>query len=139
MTTTVTTITKSAEVFTRTWTDLDPKVRNALASAAAADLLALGGWLKGAVGLHALLLAVAVSLLPVIAAYVTTSKHRQIIREGVAAADEVAHDVAPVVKELAPQAAPAVDGVVDAVDTVNAALEQPVAGLPAPVAATTVQ
>lgn len=125
MATIVTTVTKSQQVFTRTWTDLDPKVRNALAAAVSADLATLGGYLSGAVGVRALLLAIAVGLLPVLVAYITTSKHREVIEADVKVAAEVAAAVAPAVEVLAPAAAPAVEVAAGAVQEIQAALTEP--------------
>ena len=134
MTTSVTTITKSAEVFTRTWTDLDPKVRNALGVWALTLLSAGTAFASGRITLYQALGFLVPVTLAVAVAYVTTSKHKKVIREAVTAADEVAHDVAPLVKVLAPETEPVIDAALDAVDTINAALTQP-AGLPAPVPA----
>ncbi len=127
--------TVTAESLTRSWLDIDPKVRNAAIVALAADLAALGAWLQGTIGLHALFAGIAFTALPVLAGYVTTSKHRAILEDIVDEADEVAHDVAPIIEEAAPEAAPAVAVAVDGIDALHAAFQAPVSPVSVPATA----
>lgn len=122
MSTTVSTITKSAEVFTRTWGDLDPKVRNALIVWAATVISTGSGVLVGRITPLQAVGFLAPVTLAVIVAYVTTSKHKDVIRADVTVAGEVVHDLAPLAEALAPQATPIIAEALDAVDTVKAAL-----------------
>lgn len=125
MTTTVTTITKSRQVFTRTWSDLDPKVRNALIVWAATALSDATTWAAGRITLDQALGFLAPVTLAVLVAYVTTSKHKDVIVKAIDTAAEFE-------QALVPAAAAAFPAAAEVADSVQAITDQLAADLGAP-------
>lgn len=104
--TAVKSVTNTQQILVRDWNDLDPKVRNAIFTAIPLLLADLAGALAGKIVIWAAIVAAIGILLPIVAAYVTTSKHKDLIitdiKAGIAVAEMVKPDVALVAPELTP-------------------------------------
>jgi hypothetical protein len=118
MATTVTT--NETQVLKRTWNDLDPKVRNAADVWILTVATGVAGIVTKAISpIDELYLLIPVTL-AVITAYVTTSKHKQLIIGTVDAVDNVVHSAAPIFQHDARTAAVADIATVVADDVKNA-------------------
>ncbi len=120
MSTQKTIVRKAQELSTRSLFDISSKVKAAAIGAAGTDAAAVGAFLTGTIGLHALIGIGVASIVPVIAAYAKTSSED--LEEKAKEAGVIAHELGAVVTAVAPQAAPVVAEVESGVDAVEAML-----------------
>lgn len=122
MSTTVTQVTKSKQILTRTLSDIDPKVRAAIGVFAADALVAVPSYLLGAISVRALAAALLPVLVAIIAAYVTTSTHKDLIIEGLKTVTADAAVLGPELAAAKPATGPAVQAVEDGLGLLEQAL-----------------